>query len=181
MSLTFFSFSFLGACNKTHCDSGNINLAIPDDGGIQYIYPSLTMSGVSGTVTSVRVQTFVEHPSSGELEIGLAFGSILVPLTLNQGDIRPNLFNGTIWDDAGLFSPGDYPFVYDVVVPVLQPDAFLSNFTGEAPNGEWYLVVADTSVGNTGRLLRWVLDVNCESLGFPPWLILVIFTKLNPI
>lgn len=155
-----FPQSVSGSCSN-HCDSGHLAISLPDDGMDGY-FSSMTLSGISGSVVSVQVQTFITHPLTEDLQLYLSFAGVLVPLAKNEGDFRPNCYNGTIWNDLALYFPQEYPnFVYDVTAPALQADGYLSDFNGNLANGVWTLIVFDSVANeNSGILDRWIIDVN---------------------
>lgn len=134
-------------------------LAIPDNN------PSglATLVGVSGlptSITNVDLTTYITHTFPADLTFFLTSPQgTVVTISTNNGGNRDNVFNGTLWDDAGGSPATDYNYAPNVVATPLVPEAALSAFIGEDPNGFWTLTVSDILIGETGALQGWQLDI----------------------
>ncbi len=135
------------------------------------VVSSITLSNLPGLLTNIRVTTHITHTACGDLNIQLISPrGIIVPLSVNNGGVLDNVFNGTVWrDDAGKFNaPGPVTsnaLVNNVLETPLCPQGALSAVLGESPNGEWMLTILDDVGFDVGALVRWSLFV--ETCGDP--------------
>lgn len=144
-------------CKTFTNDSG---LSIPN-GGNNFTNQSLAVSGINGTVSSVKVNVNASHPYLGEL----------VMLVQNPG----NALESTLWygqcgsaDDMDIiFSDAGADVVCGAVVDGLEfkPQEPLSVFNNGTINGNWRLRVADAINNSTsGDINYWSVIVCTQEI-----------------
>lgn len=152
------------------------DVAIPDEG---VATSTIAVSGLSGQVLDVDVTTRITHTASGDLDILLTSPSgKVVPLSVGNGAVLDNVFNGTTWDDdadpdgvapyvsnAGLVT--DHPYADGAVATPLVPQVALAAFAGDNANGNWTLTVADTVAGDVGAIDDWGLTITTGTRSTP--------------
>jgi subtilisin-like proprotein convertase family protein len=137
--------------------SGTISAPIPDNNTTGVSAP-LTLSGLSGMVSSVKVTVNITHNNDSDLIISL-IGPDNTTITLaNRVGGSGNNFTSTTFDDAGfgLIAGGTAPFSGSFRP---APGA-LSAFTGKDPNGTWTLKVVDARNRTSGTLVSWSITVS---------------------
>jgi subtilisin-like proprotein convertase family protein len=150
------------------------DVAIPDPPDLVVaptpITSTINVSGLTGRIYDLDVTTRIPHETSGDLVVDLTSPSgKVVELTLGNGGVLPNVFNGTVWDDGA--DPGgqagstsnarvtDHAYVGDVVASPLVPQDALASFMGDDPNGTWTLTVVDADPVGVGHLDEWSLSI----------------------
>ena len=163
---TFFSFS------QTF-SSGNISVAIPDDGNT---YPGGgvcntvnvsgigTIDGTSITISSVCI--YIEHTYNGDLDIYLVSpAGTEVPLSLGRGgggdDFGTSI--GSMCFD--MYASASITTVSSTgpITGSYKPEGSFSDFNSESANGNWQLCVGDDYASDSGNLLGWSV-----TFGAPP-------------
>lgn len=138
------------------------------------ITSTVSISGQSGTITDVDLQTFITHTSNNDLDITLTSpAGTTVTITTDNGGLLDDVYNGTYWDDQAdplgtiLFSGNPslgtvvkHSYTDSVVASPLTPEEGLSAFKGEDPNGTWTLKIVDDTATETGTLTSWKLRVS---------------------
>ncbi len=116
-----------------------------DDGGIG----DLSVVGVRITVDTL------EHPEVGEISVTVAHDGAEATL-IALGDVTGSNLTGTVFADAApdLISSGLAPYT-----GTFRPDQNLGVFTGQNPNGDWVLTIADHAVVNDGTLRGWSISL----------------------
>jgi len=153
-----FLFPSLAQCNTLVCDSGTIDLPISDGDGT-VLLATIAIQGLDVNMSNFQVQTFITHEYSSDLKVTLVSPSGLeIMLSSSYGGSRPDVFNGTIWSDSGIYRASNYKYVISVVAAVLQPDASFGGL-GLDPNGDWVLKIVDNMQTFPGTLNRWIISV----------------------
>lgn len=136
-------------------NSGNVNLAIPDNNPTG-VTSTLTASGLVGTVSNVTVTLNITHTWDSDLNVFL-IGPDGTQITLfsNVGGSSNNFTNTTL-SDAGTSSitAGSAPFT-----GIFRPLQALSGFAGRLSNGAWRLKVVDIANTDIGTLSNWSLSL----------------------
>jgi len=143
--------------------------AIPDNGTL--ISTVVVPGGIGSHVCRIEVDTSIDHPSSGQLQMTLQSpAGRIVTLTTNNGGVGSNAFAATRWDDRanpGGFLPyatnnglaTDQAYVAGISATPLVPEESLAAFDGENPAGTWTLTIHDGASGATGTLQSWTLHL----------------------
>jgi subtilisin-like proprotein convertase family protein len=141
--------------------SGNVNLPIPDVGPVT---SQISIFGLpnSTVVSKLTVTININHTFDGDLNLTLiAPDGTQVPLYTGINDFNffsPTTanFTNTVFDDSAALPIflGNPPYTGS-----FQPDKPLKVMNGKALNGTWQLLVDDTTLGNTGTLLNWSLNI----------------------
>lgn len=137
---------------------------------------TITVSGLDTYLYDLDLTTFIQHTWNADLTITLEspLGTVST-ITSNNGEVYPNVFNGTLWDDDGVTLVTDYnTFTSEGVVSPLVPEEAMGAFIGEDPNGDWILTITDNYVDDTGTLDQWRLDIT--TLAVPPTTSTATFT-----
>ncbi len=162
------------ACGAAPISSTYTNpvvVPIPDNSttGVQ---GAVIVSGKTGVVTDVDVDTNVSHTYSSDLDMTITSpAGTVVTLTTDNGLDQDNVFAGTTWDDQA--DPGspipyfpvnpalatDHTYTNLIVATPLAPEEALGAFKGENPNGLWVLKVIDDGGMDTGAVNSWVLHL----------------------
>jgi len=143
--------------------------AIPDNGTL--VSTVAVPGGVGSHVCRIEVDTSIDHPSSGQLQMTLQSpAGRIVTLTTNNGGAGSNASSATRWDDRA--NPGgslpyatndglatDQAYVSGNVATPLVPEESLAAFDGENPAGTWTLTIHDGVPGGTGTLQSWTLHL----------------------
>lgn len=125
---------------------------------------TVTVSGLNGPVTKVKVAFHLTHTFDSDLDISLVGpDGTVVPLSTGNGGSGDNYGTGcaarTTFDDAAATSVVGQPAPF---AGTFRPEGALSAFngkTGAAANGTWRLRIADTFVIDTGTLQCWSLTI----------------------
>lgn len=144
----------LGANVTATYSTGNIALAIPDNGSVEIPF-TVTDTGV---ISDVNVKVRGNHTYDGDLVFELvAPDGTIVPLATGRGGSGDNYGSGTndctgtptIFDDsaATAISAGVAPFGASY-----RPESPLSVLNGKSPAGLWKLRASDTATQDTGTL-----------------------------
>jgi subtilisin-like proprotein convertase family protein len=138
---------------------------IPDDETNAADMP-ITVSGITGPITKVRVKLHITHELTEDLDVSLIGpDGTQVFLSFENGDDAnfgtncPADGNDTIFDDDATteISDGTNPYV-----GTFEPDDELAAFinkSGSAVNGTWNLHVEDFFSGNSGTIQCWSLEI----------------------
>lgn len=151
-------------------------ITIPDIGPATPYPSTLTVDGVPGVVTSVEVTlTGLTHTWLADVEVMVAGpgGGAVVLLADRGGGESVTGLNLTFSASAsaqvpgtGSVSSGTYlPSPGSSAMPAPAPSASGSDlgvFAGADPNGTWSLYVLDDTMGDTGTLASWSLDIETE-------------------
>ncbi|CAN5272654.1 hypothetical protein BH11PLA2_BH11PLA2_12700 [soil metagenome] len=135
------------------------NIAIPDN-NTTGITSSISVGGLTGTVSNITVKFNITHTADEDLVIKLNSsngGTItLVAIAGADGDNYTN----TVLDDTAttLIGSGTAPFT-----GTYRPMTPLSTYNGLNPNGNWTLNVADYGTGDVGTLLNWTIAFDTEA------------------
>ncbi len=175
---------------------------VPISSGAAGVYTSqIVVSGVTGSMWDVDVQTFITHTQAANLDIALTSpDGVTCTLTTDNGGFADNVFNGTIWDDQA--NPGgdvpyasntglvtDHPYVNNVVAANLAPEEGLniipivSTIFGGNANGVWTLTISDDFTGDGGSLDGWSVTITTlsERPQFPLGVTPPTFTNSDPV
>lgn len=166
------------------------------------VYTSqIIVSGVTGSMWDVDVQTFIQHSFASNLDIALTSpDGITCTLTTDNGGSADNVFNGTIWDDQANpggdvpygVNPGlvtEHNYANNVLATNLCPEeglnfmAVLSSLFGGNPNGTWTLTISDDTMGEGGSLDGWSVTITtlAERPQVPLGVALPTFSNSNPV
>jgi subtilisin-like proprotein convertase family protein len=142
---------------------------------------TITVSGMPGVLQTLELNGLISHTNNADLDITLtAPDGRVATLTTDNGGSNDNVFVDTQWADRFSFS-GQIPYTNtaglttdrlyanNVNASGLVPEESMSMFRGINPNGTWTLTIVDDTVGNTGTLNGWALDMltaTCEEV-FP--------------
>lgn len=147
-----------------------IPVAIPDD-GTPVLLP-LVFNGLDPFTWDVNVNVNIAQANSGDLDISLISPSgTEILLTSGNGGPNDDVFKNAIFDDqAANGTPvTDAAFNNLTSVGLVIPEAALSGFLGENPNGTWHLKVVDhTTNTEVGSVISWGLDISTVFLNDPP-------------
>ena len=136
--------------------ANNTPTPIPDNGSVQSVINIVS----SNYLLEAELQTTITHTFSGDLDITLQSpaGTVEV-VTTDNGGSNDNVFNGTYWRDTANEGPVDHVYVNNVVATPLDLEGAMARFTGQNPNGNWTLTVADDATIDTGTLNSWSLTL----------------------
>ena len=128
------------------------DVPIPDNG---LTHSSLVVSGVSGTVSNIRVGFNITHTFDADLDIFLVSpaGTVLELSTDNGSS-----FNN--YTDTFIQTSGGFPSITTGTAPftgTFSPEGSIAILQGQNPNGTWQLRVVDDAGGDVGTLLDWSL------------------------
>jgi subtilisin-like proprotein convertase family protein len=140
---------------------------------------TITVSGMPGVLHTIELNGLISHTNNADLDITLtAPDGRVATLTTDNGGSNDNVFVDTQWADRFSFS-GQIPYTNtpalttdrlyanNVNASGLVPEESMSMFRGTNPNGTWTLTIVDDTVGNTGTLNGWTLDMltaTCEEV-----------------
>jgi subtilisin-like proprotein convertase family protein len=119
------------------------------------ITSTLFFTGLS-TISDVNLTLDVTHTFASDLNAYLISPSgTRVELFNHVGGGENDLQNTTLDDEADLpITAGLAPFTGS-----FRPDGLLGDFDGEDPNGIWTLEITDDSVGDSGVLNGWSIQI----------------------
>ena len=143
------------------------NIAINDRADPEF--SPVTVTGITGAVSKIRVKLFVDHPEISQLDVLLQHpdGTIIILASretapgvagANMGQDQPCTDNDdTIFDDSAALgiSQGTAPFI-----GTWRPEQQLSLLAGKPANGLWNLICIDRVRGKAGQIRCWCLEVN---------------------
>lgn len=157
----------------TYLASNDVPKMVPD-GSSSTITSTLLVSGVGDQLGSLKLFTNISHDLAEDLDVTLRSprGTVVTITTDNEGNGRPNAFEGTWWDDKAdpdsqvplpvlphVVTDFTYGWTYSPVTPLVVEEA-LSAFRGEDPNGVWVLTVSDDYPSYKDGVLRaWGLGL----------------------
>ncbi|PWT88172.1 MAG: hypothetical protein C5B54_11035 [Acidobacteria bacterium] len=147
-------------------DNGFESTDVPHAFGPTVLNSTLVTSGI-GTISSVIVSVYLQHPNLSEVQISLyapdASGTTLKPVTA-IGTSMGTGFNHTertIFDDSASIPMDNGTAPYVGKFKPLFPLSVFNGKSGVAANGTWTLQVQDFTPGaNDGILLNWALIIN---------------------
>jgi len=117
----------------------------------------LPVTNLSGPIQDVEVSLNLTHTFDGDLEVFLTSpAGTKVELINREGGSSDN-FTGTFLDDAATIP------VYAGLGPfsgAYRPDAALSAFNGQDPNGIWTLTVMDDAGADVGAIVDWAITLH---------------------
>lgn len=131
----------------------NVPVAITDNATVG---SNMTISGLNGNITSVKVRMSITHTWDSDLTVTLISPvGTRITLVARRGGSGPN-FTNTVFDDNAttLVSAGVAPFTGS-----FRPEQPLAGLGGQAVNGVWRLEVQDSAAGDVGSLTAWSLDI----------------------
>ncbi|MDB5385108.1 MAG: hypothetical protein JWM11_754 [Planctomycetaceae bacterium] len=162
--------------------SGASALANPvpiSDKGTPLLLP-LTFNGLDPFTWDVNLSVNINHTNSGDLDIYLISPSgTEILMSSGNGGTNDNVFNNAYFDDQSVNGTPvtDATFNSNVSVGSVIPEAALSGFLGENPNGVWTLEVIDHSQNaQAGAVVSWGLDITTVFVNDPP----TIGSIINP-
>jgi hypothetical protein len=194
-SVTLLTTLILGLCASSHAavyefdqtfNSGFQNSGVILDGNTSGWFDTHTVSGLTGSITSVSVNLTVTGGYNGDVYAYLSYNGVLIPLLNRVGVSSTDAFgsaasgmtitladsglNGDIHTYAGLTTPtGAYSPDGRMINPVtgapVDFDAagtktFANTFGGMTPNGDWTLFFSDVSGGGgNSTISSWSLDI----------------------
>jgi subtilisin-like proprotein convertase family protein len=148
-------------------------LVIPDNTTVE---SSITVSGLTGSISNVTASFHLTHTFDADLVISLVGpDATIIPLSVENGGSANNygtacspLTSRTTFDDsaANYITHGSAPFTGR-----FRPEKPLTAFNGKsgaAANGTWKLRFVDGFAGDTGNLLCWSLNINTSTPVAPP-------------
>lgn len=161
----------ISGCTQSYKEVENTTATAINDNGSTT--STVSISGQSGTIIDVDLQTFITHQDNANLDITLSSpAGTTVTITTDNAATLANVFNGTYWDDQAdplgsiLFANNPslgtvtkHSYTTSVVASPLVPEEGLIAFKGEDPNGTWTLKIVDDAATETGNLASWKLRV----------------------
>jgi cysteine-rich repeat protein len=118
------------------------------------------VAGAGLRLQDVDVTVDIAHPNASDLDLFLTAPSgRRIELVTDVGGGADDLYAGTIFDDQAGEPIGDTTLPTTGPFTRVVPEGALAAFTGEDPNGDWTLTVADDAGGSTGLLGGWSLTV----------------------
>jgi subtilisin-like proprotein convertase family protein len=183
--LTLLTTLILGLCASSHgalytFTGSTPNGGVVPDGNLSGWSSSLTVSGVSGPISDVRVNLDISGGYNGDLYAYLSYNGTLVPLltrvgtgggddfgfstsgmtvtlsdsgTINIHNIASPDVNGTYKPDGQTLDPGT------LLPGGISGTPTLGSFSGMTANGNWTLFFADLSGGDQSTITGWSLDI----------------------
>jgi len=138
------------------------NLAIPDNSSLT---SSLTVAGLSGSITNLKVTVNIAHTWDADLDVYLLSPTgQQIELFTDVGGRGDNFFNTVLDSQATtLISKAAAPFTGS-----FRPEGNLAVVNGLSPNGEWTLKVIDDEALFSGTLNAWSLDFSVFQTNRPP-------------
>jgi subtilisin family serine protease/subtilisin-like proprotein convertase family protein len=135
-------------------NSGDIPKSIPDLGTVN---STLTVSGLTGTISDVNVNLNISHTWDADLDVFLVSPiGTRVELFTDVGGDGDNFTNTTLDDEATTaIASAAAPFTGS-----FRPEGLLSNFDGQDPNGTWKLELTDDTGTDVGTINSWSLTFN---------------------
>ena len=151
---------FLSACGGVSEFVSAILAEDRFDSGVHYSIPDNDPRGISSPIAGVSdvisleridVSISVTHPRLGDLRFYLESPrGTRVKLSENNG--------GDAFVSSLYFDDGEDKSITDAESPLqlrYAPEASMSAFNDENPNGTWTLIVSDTVSGNAGSINNW--------------------------
>lgn len=124
-------------------------------------------AAASGTcdATAINVNAAVDHTWVGDLAAKLTSPAGTTVLLYNRrGGQRDNICTTVLDDDGGFPALTTLTSTNgQIVAGNFAPEAPLSGFDGQPPNGNWILNIADTAAVDTGSLRRFSLIITNEN------------------
>ena len=133
--------------------------AIPDNQSGPAVESNITVSGMTGTLCHLEVETNITHTFSADIEAFLrAPTGREITLVRDVGSGYNDIFGATRFrDNAGGAALTDRVFAANGPVSPLPPQQALASFYGIDPNGAWRLLVRDDLASDTGTVNSWSL------------------------
>jgi subtilisin-like proprotein convertase family protein len=163
---------------QTFSDStAAIPVPIPDT-GVPVLLP-LSFNGLDPFTWDVNLHVNISHTNNADLDISLISPSgTEILMSSGNGGTNDNVFKNATFDDQGIdpmSSMGipvtDAQYANNQSVGIVIPEAALSGFLGENPNGIWYLKVVDHNTNQqTGSVIDYGLDITTIFFNDPPTL-----------
>lgn len=119
----------------------------------------LTVDGLRGSVSDIRVKLNISHTWDDDLLVTLVSPSgSKVQLVRYVGGDGDGFTNTVLNDGAGQgIGSGNAPFT-----GTFRPHQSLTRFNGEDPNGVWTLIVRDRAAEDGGSLDNWTLTIETD-------------------
>jgi subtilisin-like proprotein convertase family protein len=157
-----FIFDVRGSSLPSSATTGSVSTPIPDNATLDLELP---ITG-QGNLIDVQVGLRLNHPATGQLDVTLESPEgTQVPLATDVGGSGDNFGsssnacpgNLTIFgpNASSQINAGASPFV-----GTFRPEGTLAELFGEPVNGTWRLHIADDTIGDTGTLGCWKLDLS---------------------
>ena len=139
--------------------SESIVTPIPDNG--TPLLSTINFNGLDSYTFNVQLHVNINHQASGDLDIYLVSPSgTQIAMSTGNGGAFSDVFGfPTTFSDQATTPITDVVFADGVPVDLVIPEAALSGFVGENPNGDWTLKIVDHSPGQTGSLIDWSLEI----------------------
>lgn len=119
-------------------------VSIPDNSATG-ITRSFSVSGVTGTVTAVRVYVDIKHTRRSDIRVQLRHPDSTTVLIEQNSSTRRDLLA--------------------IIPDTRQNQNDLSSFIGKGVNGSWQVIVSDQASGSTGTLQYLTLEVDVDGGG----------------
>ena len=130
-----------------------------DEGAPSTIQSTITVSGLSNTVTAIRLKLNLSHSYASDLVLKLISPSgSSITLLSNIGGSGDNFVETEFSDDAAESILRQSPPFSGQFIPQ-EP---LSSLIGEDPNGNWILEIQDQAFQDGGTLTEWQLNFDTE-------------------
>ena len=125
-------------------------------------FSNLTIAGLAGTISNIKVTVNINHPTDGQLYVSLISpGNIPVIMSNYQGGTGANFVNTTFDDAASTpIASGTAPFTGS-----FKPYFDLGRLNGVSPNGTWKLRLDDSTAGNQGTIVSWSMQITYTEIG----------------
>ena len=127
-------------------------------GAVTKITVSLDGSACSTTVGSTTVG--IEHTFVEDLKVSLQSPAGTTVLIINEAGGSGNNFCQTVLDDTGAQSIQTVSSSAAPFTGTFSPNSPLSAFNGQAPNGDWKLLVQDFLDQDGGNIRAWSVTVS---------------------
>lgn len=129
---------------------------------------NVQVSGLDNKVIrEVRVLTTVESTFGSDVILYLRSpANTQILLTNGNGGFVANAFSQVTWDEFSTNSASDFSYSGASGARNLSPEARLRRLVGEAPNGEWDLVVEHAGIsGNPITVTNFALEIEVVDAG----------------
>jgi len=148
-----------GGSGGTQTFSSSDTPIVIDSSGTPTITSSLSVSGLTGSITDVNVEFNITHTYDEDLQVTLiAPDGTRVLLVSQVGGSDDNFTNTQLDDDASVhIENGSAPFSGTFI-----PGEALSGFSGKSAAGTWKMEVHDTYNNDGGSLDNWSVTITTD-------------------
>jgi len=140
--------------------SSSLPTALPPSGSSGTL-TSTSDSVPSGTIEDVNFSIDLDHTCTKDLSATLQSpsGTTVELFNLNTLPVCSSNLRNTYLDDEGgrLITQGSLPFTGNH-----RPTGRLSDFDGENAQGVWTLEILDNTIGDSGKLRSWSIDLTLK-------------------